>query len=157
MPSGKRLVLVHLVGQGFQAVAEQVDGVLRRRRGGCRCVIGSLGMGGGGGHVGGEAIDAALQPVDGGGQVAKAAAGDVLLVGVVLLEHGQLLDLGVGLGQRQHGRVARGDGLDLGVGQFLAADVLGAADGGLAGHHLGDEAGLGFQRLPHIGVERCLR
>ena len=65
-----------------------------------------------------------------------------------------LLDLGVGLGQRQHGRVARGDGLDLGVGELLAADVLGAADGGFAGHHLGDEPGLGLQGLPHIGVER---
>ena len=70
------------------------------------------------------------------GQVAQAAAGEVLLVGVVLLQHGQPLQLGVGLGQRQHRRVAGGNRLDLGVGQLLAADVLGPAGGVVAGHHL---------------------
>ena len=67
------------------------------------------------------------------------------------------LQLGVRLGERQHGRIARGDGLDLRVGELLAADVLGAADGALAGHHLGDEARLGLECLPHIGVERSFR
>ena len=61
------------------------------------------------------------------GSSRKAAAGEVLLVGVVLLQDGQPLQFGVGLGEREHGRVARGDRLHLGVGQFLAADVLGAA------------------------------
>ena len=69
------------------------------------------------------------QPGDGLGQLADAAAGEVLLVGVVLLQDGEPLQLGVGLGERQHGRVARGDGLDLGVGELLAADVLGPPDG----------------------------
>ena len=98
-----------------------------------------------------------LQPGDFLGQFLQALAGGVLLVGVVLLQDGQALDLGVRLGQRQHGGVAGGDGLDLGVGELLAADVLGLADGEVAGHHLGDEPGFGLQRLPHIGVETRLR
>ena len=61
--------------------------------------------------------------------------------------------VGVGLGERQHGRIAGGDGFDLGVGEFLAADVLGAAGGIVAGDDLADEAGLGFECLPHIGVK----
>ena len=93
-------------------------------------------MGGGGGLVGGELGQALRQAGDGAGQVAHAAAGEVLLVGVVLLQEGEPLQLGVGLGQRQHRRVARGDRLDLGVGEFLAADVLGTAGGVVAGHHL---------------------
>ena len=63
------------------------------------------------------------------------------------------LQFGVGLGQRQHGGVAGGDGFDLGVGELLAADVLGLAHGAVAGHDLGDEPGLGLQGLPHIGIE----
>jgi hypothetical protein len=62
------------------------------------------------------------------GQLAQVRPGEVLLVGVVLLQDGEPLQLGVGLGQGQHGRVARGDRLDLGVAQFLPADVLGTAD-----------------------------
>ena len=76
------------------------------------------------------------QAGDGPRQVAHAAAGDVLLVEVVLLQEGEPLQLGVGLGEGQHGRVARGNRLDLGVGEFLAADVLGAAGGVVAGHDL---------------------
>src|SRR5690606_20380059 len=37
--------------------------------------------------------------------------------------------------------------------EFLAADVLGTTLSVVAAHHLADEAGLGFQRLPHVGVE----
>ena len=76
------------------------------------------------------------QPGDGVRQVAQGAAGEELLVGVVLLQDRQPLQFGVGLGQRQHGRVARGDRLHLGVGEFLAADVLGPAGGVVAGHDL---------------------
>jgi len=47
------------------------------------------------------------------------------------------LQLGVGLGQRQDGRVAGGNRLDLGIGEFLAADVLGPAGGVVAGDDLG--------------------
>jgi len=39
------------------------------------------------------------------------------------------LQFGVGLGERQHGRVARRDGFDLGIGEFLAADIIGPAGG----------------------------
>ncbi len=54
------------------------------------------------------------------------------------------MQFGVGFGKGEHRRIARGDGLHLGVGQFLAADILGAACRRLAGHHLGDEPRLGF-------------
>ena len=93
------------------------------------------------------------QAGDGRRQIADATAGDVLLIEVVLLEQGEPLQFGVGLGERQHRRVARRDRLDLGVGEFLAADVLGTAGGVVAGHDLRDEPGLGLQCLPHIGVE----
>ena len=73
---------------------------------------------------------------------------------MVFLEQGEPLQFGVGLGEREHGRVARRDRLDLGIGEFLAADVLGPAGGVVAGHDLRDEPGLGFQCLPHISVER---
>jgi hypothetical protein len=76
---------------------------------------------------------------------------------VILLQEGEPLQLGVGLGQGQDGRVARRDCLDLRVGEFLAADVLGAAGRVVARHHLGDEAGLGLQRLPHVGIEAPFR
>ena len=39
------------------------------------------------------------------------------------------MQFGVGLGQRQHGRIAGCDRLDLGVAQLLAANVLGRRAG----------------------------
>ena len=45
--------------------------------------------------------------------------------------------LSIGFGQRQHCRVARSDGFDLGVGELLAADILSAADCRFAGYDLG--------------------
>ena len=81
------------------------------------------------------------------GQLAERPAGNVLFVGVVLLEQGQPLQLGVGLGERQDGRVARRDRFDLGVGKLLAADVLGTAGGVVTRHNLRNEPGLGLQRL----------
>ena len=54
-------------------------------------------------------------------------------------------------------RVARGDRLDLGVGERPAIEVLGGAHRDAAGHHLLDEAGLRLQGLPHVGVERAFR
>ena len=58
-----------------------------------------------------------------------------------------------GLGEGEHGGIAGGDGFHLGVGQLLAADILGLAHGAVAGHDLVDEPGLGLQGLPHIGIE----
>jgi len=46
------------------------------------------------------------------------------------------LQFGVGFGQRQNGRVARRYRLDLGVGEFLAANVLGPASGVVTGDDL---------------------
>src|SRR5271163_4961407 len=65
------------------------------------------------------------QACDGRWQTVHATAGDVLLIQVVLLEQGEPLQFGVGLGECQHRRVSRRDRLDLGVGKFLAADVFG--------------------------------
>ena len=95
-----------------------------------------VGMGRRGGLVRRQLGQALGQAGDGPRQIAHAAAGDVLLVEVILLEQGEPLQFGVGLGEGQHGRVARRDRLDLGIGKFLAADVLGPAGGVVAGHDL---------------------
>jgi hypothetical protein len=115
------------------------------------------GIGGGCGLVGAELGQPFGQAFNGRGQVAHTAAGDVLLVEMVLFEQVEPLQLGVGLGQREYRRVAGGNRLDLGVREFLPADVIGAAGGVVAGDDPADEACLGFERLPHIGVERSLR
>ena len=99
-------------------------------------VIGSAAWAVGRGLVRREVGQTLGQAGNGARQIAHAAAGDVLLVEVVLLEQGEPLQFGVGFGQRQHRRVARGNRLDLGIGEFLAADVLGTAGGVVAGHHL---------------------
>ena len=114
-------------------------------------------MGGGRGLVRREIGQSPGQAGNGARQIAHAAAGDVLFVHVVLFEQGEPLQFGIGFGQGQDGRVARCDGLDLGIGKFLAADVLGPAGGVVAGDDLADEPGLGLQCLPHIGVERSFR
>jgi len=64
-----------------------------------------------------------------GRQIANITAGDVLLIHVILLEQGEALQFGIGLGKRQDRRVARRDRLDLGIREFLPADVIGAAGG----------------------------
>jgi hypothetical protein len=66
---------------------------------------------------------------------------------MVLFEQVEPLQLGIGLGERQHRRIARCNRLDLGIGEFLAADVLGAAGGVVAGDDLADKPGLGLQGL----------
>jgi hypothetical protein len=99
----------------------------------------------------------ALQPLDVRREGAELAPGQVLLVGMVLLEDREALQLRVRLRQRQHGGVAGGDGLHLSVGQLLGANVLGPPDAAVAGEHLGDEPGFGFERLPEVGIERALR
>ncbi len=86
-------------------------------------------------------------------QVTNATAGDVLLIQVVLLEQGEPLRFGVGLGECEHGRLARRDRLDLGVGKFLAADIFCPSGGVVAGHDLRNEPGLGLQGLPHVSNE----
>jgi hypothetical protein len=66
---------------------------------------------------------------------------------MVLFQEVKPLQLGVGLGQRQDGRVAGGNRLDFGIGEFLAADVLSATGSVVAGDDLADKAGLGFEGL----------
>lgn len=66
---------------------------------------------------------------------------------MIPFQDGEPLQFGVGFGQREDRRVARRNGLDLGVGKFLAADVLGASQGVLAGDDLRNEPSLGFKGL----------
>src|SRR5208337_4431264 len=86
-------------------------------------------------------------------QIPHAATGDVLFVQVVLFQKVEPLQLGLGLGQGQYRGVARCNRLDLGVAQFLAADVLGTAGGVVARYYLRDKASLGLQGLPHVTIE----
>ena len=133
---GEALGFADRLGQGVEPVAEGRPALRRRGTAGSPMVIGSRAWAVGGRQVGREVGQALGQPGDGLGQLAQGPAGEILLVGVVLLQDRQPLQFGVGLGQRQHRRVARGDGLHLGVGQLLAADILGPAGGVVAGHHL---------------------
>ena len=121
--------------QGIQLAAQDIGNVLASR---CATADGDrvVGVIRHGLLVGREFAQPVGHAGDGSRQIAHAAAGDVLLVEVVLLEQGEPLQFGVGLGERQHGRVARCDRLDLGVGEFLAADVLGPAGGVVAGDDL---------------------
>lgn len=89
-----------------------------------------------------------------------AASGCVLgkcssfaFVQMVLPQDGESLQFGVSFGERQHRRIAAGDGFDFGERQFLTADVFGSAGCVVAGHHLTDESGFRFKGLPHVGVE----
>jgi hypothetical protein len=59
-----------------------------------------------------------------------------VLVEVVLFQEVQALKLSIDLVERQHGWIPGGDRFDLGVGKFLAADILGAAAGIFARHDL---------------------
>ena len=108
---------------------------------------GTFRLGGDGGEVFFEVGHPPGKPGDGLGQLAEAPPGEVLLIGVVLLQDGEPLQLGLGLGERQDRRIPRGDGLHLGKRELLAADVFGPADGRLARHDLGDESGLRLQGL----------
>ena len=89
------------------------------------------------------------------GQIAKLPADVVLLVEMGGAQLVELADLGVDFDLFHHGGIAGGDGLDFGVGESAAFEILGGADRSLAAHDLLDEAGLGFEGLPHIGVERA--
>ena len=73
---------------------------------------------------------------------------------MVLPEDAEPLQLGVGLGEREHGGIPRRDRFHLGIGEFLSTDVFGTADDIIACHDLADEPRLGLQGLPHVGVER---
>ena len=88
--------------------------------------------------------------------MANAAAELELGLLMFAVQPAQARDLGVNAGLLDDQRIARGDGLDLGVGERRAVNVLDAAQVALARHHLGDEPGLGLQGLPQVGVEGLL-
>jgi len=56
-----------------------------------------------------------------------------LFVEVVLVEQGEPSQFGIGLGDSQNPRVARSNGLDLCIREFLAAGVFGPPGGVVAG------------------------
>ena len=88
-------------------------------------------------------------------RMAKTAADAILFLGMGGAQPGQPDQLGVHLGFFDDERIAGSDGFDLGIGQRGGVHVFEAAHGHVPAHHLGDELGLGFQRLPHIGIERA--
>ena len=90
-------------------------------------------------------------------KLAKLRADRVVLVQVGGAKLVELAEFSVDLHLLHHGGIARGDGLDFRVGERAALEVFGHANRGLPAHHLLDEAGLGFKRLPHIVVERSFR
>ena len=73
-----------------------------------------------------------------------------LMFGAQASQPGQL---GVHAGLFNDERVAGRDGFDFGEGEGGAVNVLDAPQVALPRHHLPDEADLGFEGLPHIGVE----
>jgi hypothetical protein len=75
------------------------------------------------------------------GQALHLPADVVLLVDVGGAELVELADFGIDLDLFHHGRIARGDGLDLGVGERAAFEVFRLAHGDAAVHDLIDEAG----------------
>ena len=83
-------------------------------------------------------------------EIADAPAGDVLLVHVVLLQEIEAMQLRVGLGEGQDRRVAGSNRFDLGVGEFLTADVLGSAGGIVAGERPGP---IQDQPEPRAGIQ----
>ena len=66
----------------------------------------------------------------------------------------ELADFGIDFDLFHHGRIARSDRLDFGVGESAAFEILGDADGDASAHHLLDEPGFRLVGLPHIGIER---
>jgi hypothetical protein len=117
---------------------------------------GIISMGPHGCHVGRQFGQVFLLGGDHLGQIADRAAGHELFVQMVLLEQGQSLQFGIRLGECEHRGVARCNRFYLRVTQFLTTDVLGDSRSVVAGDDLTDKPRLGFQGLPHVGVEGSL-
>jgi hypothetical protein len=82
----------------------------------------------------------------------EIGADSVLLLGMGGAESGEPHQFSVHLRLFDDERVARGDGLDFGLGQGGRIEVLKPTDGHVAAHDLGDEFGLGLQgRLSTLG------
>jgi hypothetical protein len=65
----------------------------------------------------------------------------------------QLSNLGIDLDFFDYSRIAGCNGLDLGVSESTALQIFRGAHRCFSTHHLMDEAGLGFEGLPHVSVE----
>ena len=104
-----------------------------------------------------QPADPLLPVFDFGRQGAKLQPDAVLLVQMRRPQLVELADFGVDPDLFHHGGVAGSDGLDFCIGQRAAVEVFRRSDRRVPVHHLLDEAGLGLQRLPHIGVERAFR
>jgi hypothetical protein len=76
-----------------------------------------------------------------------------LLIGMYRSKLIQLSDFGVDLDLFDDGRIAGCNRLDLGVSESAALQILRGTHRRFSPHHLVDEAGFGFERLPHVGVE----
>ena len=83
----------------------------------------------------------------------EVSANPVLLLGMGGAKSGKPHQFGVHLGLFNHERIARSDGFHLGVSQRGGIKVFQATDRHIAAHHLRNELGFGFKRLPHVRVE----
>jgi hypothetical protein len=92
-------------------------------------------------------------PVLGGCQGSAEAA---LVALVRAFEPGEPSDVGVDAGLLQHQRIAGGEGLDLGEGQGLVADVVDVTVRKVAAGHLSDEGRLSFEGLPSPNFARAI-
>ena len=86
-------------------------------------------------------------------RMAQIGTDAVLFLGMGRAQPGEPHQPSIHLCFFDHERITGSDGLDFGVGQGRRVEVFHTPNGHIAGHHLGDELGLGFQRLPHIGVK----
>src|SRR5471030_1362453 len=86
-------------------------------------------------------------------QVANLPTDMTLLIAVNGAKLVQLAQFRVDLDFFNDGRITRSNRLDLRIGESAALQILRRAHRGFSPHHLLDEAGLGFQGLPHVGVK----
>ena len=89
-------------------------------------------------------------------RAAEIGADTILLLGVGGAQSREPDQLRVHLGFLNHKRIARRDGLHLGIGQSSGVQILKPSDGHVTAHDLGDELRLRLQRLPHVGVKAAL-
>ena len=108
------------------------------------------------GHVASNGHEPLLQTRHIIGLVTEADAQVGLRLMMLAAQPGEARDFGVDAGLLDDERIAGGDGLDLGVSEGCAIDILDAAQVAFARHHLRDEPRFALQHLPEIGVETLL-
>src|ERR1019366_2056496 len=87
------------------------------------------------------------------GQVANLPTDMTLLIAVNGAKLVQLAQFRINLDFFNDGRITGSYRLDLRIGESATLQVLRRAHRGFSPHPLLDEAGLGFQGLPHVGVK----